>query len=201
MTYETPALGYDYDALEPYFDAQTMEIHHDRHHAAYTAKLNAAVEQHPELFERTAEELITHPGKLPEDIRQAVINNGGGHVNHAFFWPLLKKDVPAQGPIIDAINEQFGSFEEFKESFSKAAATRFGSGWAWLVHDNGKLKIMSTANQDTPLAQGKTPLLALDVWEHSYYLKYQNKRPDYIEAFFKVVNWEKVNEHFMKAKE
>ena len=201
MTYQTPELGYDYDALEPYIDEQTMKVHHDKHHAGYTKKLNAAIEKHPELFDKEAQELIAKPQALPEDIRTAVINNGGGHVNHAFFWPLLKKGVPASGAVVEAINEEFGSFEDFKDAFSKAATTRFGSGWAWLVlNKEGKLEIMSTANQETPLAQGKKPLLALDVWEHAYYLKYQNKRPEYIEAFFNVINWEAVNKHYLDNK-
>lgn len=195
MTYETPELPYAYNALEPHIDEETMRIHHDKHHVAYTTKLNAAVEG-TELAGKDPQELISDPSALPENIRQAVINNGGGHVNHGFFWELLKKDVPAQGEVIEAIKEQFGSFEAFKKEFSQAAATRFGSGWAWLVLNDGKLEVMSTANQDSPLAQGKTPLLALDVWEHAYYLKYQNKRPDYIEAFFKVIDWKKVNEHY-----
>ncbi|MBN1275790.1 superoxide dismutase [Candidatus Woesearchaeota archaeon] len=200
MAYETPPLPYAYDALEPHIDEETMRLHHDKHHVAYTEKLNAALEQHPELSEKSAEALIKGLAGVPEDIRSAVRNNGGGHVNHAFFWPLLKKDVPAEGAVIDAIKERFGSFESFKDEFTKAAAMRFGSGWAWLVLDGGELEITSTANQDSPLTQGKTPLLTLDVWEHAYYLKYQNRRPDYIEAFFKVIDWERVNKHYEAAK-
>ncbi|MFP4524485.1 MAG: superoxide dismutase [Candidatus Woesearchaeota archaeon] len=202
MTYETPDLPYDYDALEPYIDEQTMRLHHDKHHVAYTTKLNKAVEKHPELFDKPAEELIANLDEVPEDIRTAVRNHGGGHVNHAFFWPLMKKDVPAEGPVVDAIKEQFGSMDEFKEEFANAAKGRFGSGWAWLVLDNdGQLEIMSTPNQDSPLTQGKTPLLALDMWEHSFYLKYQNRKQEYIDAWWHVVNWKKVNEHYEAAKQ
>ncbi|MBD3209595.1 superoxide dismutase [Candidatus Woesearchaeota archaeon] len=199
MTYETSTLGYDYDALEPHIDAQTMQIHHDKHHAAYTKKLNAAVEKHPELFEKKAEELIADLDAIPENIRTAVRNNGGGHVNHAFFWPLLKKDVAAKGPAVEKIKGRFGSLEEFKETFAQAAATRFGSGWAWLVLDDGKLEIMSTPNQDNPLSEGKVPLLALDMWEHSWYLKWKFDKASYIKAFWNVVNWEQVNEHYKAA--
>lgn len=197
MVYETPELGYAYDALEPYIDAETMSIHHDKHHAAYTKKFNAALEKHPELYEKPADWLIANLDQVPADIRQAVRNNGGGHINHAFFWPLLKKGVPAEGAVVDAIKKQYGSFETFKEQFNNAAATQFGSGWAWLVKNkDGSLTITQTSNQDSPLTQGQTPLLCLDVWEHAYYLTYHNKRPDYIEAFWKVVNWEQVNKHY-----
>ncbi|MBW2983201.1 superoxide dismutase [Candidatus Woesearchaeota archaeon] len=202
MTYETPDLPYDYDALEPYIDEQTMRLHHDKHHVAYTTKLNKAVEKHPELFDKPAEELIADLESVPEDIRTAVRNHGGGHVNHAFFWPLMKKDVPAEGPVVDAIKEQFGSMDEFKEEFANAAKGRFGSGWAWLVlNEDGQLEIMSTPNQDSPLTQGKTPLLALDMWEHSFYLLRGPDKQAYIDAWWHVVNWAKVNEHYEAAKQ
>ena len=176
-----------------------MEIHHDKHHKAYVDKLNAALEKHPELKEKTPEELVASLSSVPDDIRTAVQNNGGGHVNHTFFWNILKKDIEPKGEIFSAIEEEFGSFEEFKKKFSDAAATRFGSGWAWLVVNNGKLEVMSTANQNSPLTEGKKPLLGIDVWEHAYYLNYQNKRPDYIEAFFKVINWEEVEKNYKNA--
>ena len=192
--YETPKLPYAYNALEPHIDEETMRIHHDKHHVAYTTKLNVAVSKHPELFNKEPEELLENIDALPANIRIAVRNNGGGHVNHAFFWSIMKKDTTPQGKILEAINKTFGSIEEFKAEFTTAAATQFGSGWAWLASDvNGKLSAFSTANQDTPISEGKLPLIALDVWEHAYYLKYQNKRPDYIEAFFNVIDWEQVN--------
>lgn len=201
MVHTVPDLGYAFDALEPHIDAKTMEIHHGKHHAAYVNNLNLALEKHPELSSKSAEELVADLESVPEDIRTAVRNNGGGHVNHSFFWPLLKKDVHAKGAVVDAITQQWGSLDKFKEEFGKAAASRFGSGWAWLVLNNGQLQIMSTANQDSPLSEGKIPVLGLDVWEHSYYLRYQNRRPDYIAAFWNVVNWEQVEKHFEKAKE
>jgi len=200
MTFELPELGYAYDALEPYIDARTMEIHHSKHHQAYTNNFNKALEGNEELSKKEAEEIIKNLNSFPESIRAAVRNNGGGYVNHNFFWTLLKKDVELKGKIKEEIDKTFGNFDKFKEEFSKAAATRFGSGWAWLVWNNGKLEIMSTANQDSPLSEGKTLLLCLDVWEHSYYLKYQNKRNEYIEAFFNVINWDKINEYFEKVK-
>jgi len=196
MAHELPALGYDYDALEPHIDARTMEIHHSKHHQAYIDKLNAALEKYPQLQGKAVADLLADLDAVPEDIRKAVRNHGGGHWNHSFFWPLLKKGVDAKGPVVEAIVAQWGSLDAFKKEFSTAAATRFGSGWAWLVLNKGKLTITSTANQDTPISDGTTPLLGLDVWEHAYYLLYQNKRPAYIEAFFKVINWEKVNEHY-----
>lgn len=200
MAHELPELPYDYSALEPYIDEQTMNIHHKKHHQAYVNNLNAALEGREDLAGKSAEELIKNLGSVPEEIRGAVRNNGGGHVNHSFFWLILKKDVQFSGDIVDAINKKFGSFEKFKEDFTKAAMTRFGSGWAWLVVNSGELEIVSTANQDSPLSDGKTPVLGLDVWEHAYYLKYQNKRNDYVDAFFHCVNWDKVNEHFANAK-
>ncbi|ALT81174.1 MULTISPECIES: superoxide dismutase SodA [Streptococcus] len=200
MTIILPKLPYAYDALEPYIDAETMTIHHDKHHATYVANVNAALEKHPEIGE-DLETLLADVDSIPADIRQAVINNGGGHLNHALFWELLspeKQEPTAQ--VLAAIEEAFGSFDEFKATFTQAATTRFGSGWAWLVvNENGKLEVLSTANQDTPISQGKAPILALDVWEHAYYLKYRNVRPDYIKAFFDVINWEKVAELYSKA--
>jgi len=197
-----PELGYEYNALEPYIDEETMKIHHKKHHQAYIDKLNAALEKHPELHERRVRELVANLEEVPEDIRTAVRNHGGGHVNHEFFWQILKKNggkLP-EGKIGDAINKKFGSYEEFKKKFSDAALTRFGSGWAWLVvNKDKKLEVMSTANQDSPLSEGKKPVLGVDVWEHAYYLKYQNKRPEYIENFFNVINWEKVNEKYEEA--
>lgn len=200
MTFELPQLDYEYDALEPHIDAQTMQIHHSKHHQAYTDKFNAALQKQPELFTKQAEDIIAHLDLVSEDIRQAVRNNGGGYVNHKLFWLLLKKDVAMPDKLKEVIERDFDSVEAFKEQFSQAAATQFGSGWAWLVVDEqGKLHVTKIANQDSPLSQGWTPILCLDVWEHAYYLKYQNKRPAYIEAFWNVVNWEKVLELYEKA--
>ncbi|VHB48081.1 superoxide dismutase SodA [Streptococcus pyogenes] len=196
-----PELPYAYDALEPQFDAETMTLHHDKHHATYVANTNAALEKHPEIGENL-EELLADVTKIPEDIRQALINNGGGHLNHALFWELLspeKQDVPPD--VAQAIDDAFGSFDAFKEQFTAAATGRFGSGWAWLVvNKEGQLEITSTANQDTPISEGKKPILALDVWEHAYYLNYRNVRPNYIKAFFEIVNWKKVSELYQAAK-
>ena len=193
MTFELPKLGYDYSSLEPVIDSRTMEIHHTKHHQAYVDKLNEAVSKHPELFDKSVDELISDMDSIPEDIKGAVRNHGGGHSNHSFFWKLLKKDVQFDGKIKEAIESEFGSLDSFKEKFSAAAMSRFGSGWAWLVLNNGKLEIMSTANQDSPLMEGKKPLIGLDVWEHAYYLNYQNKRADYVKAFFDVIDWEFVS--------
>ncbi|MBU2612748.1 MAG: superoxide dismutase [Nanoarchaeota archaeon] len=201
MTHELKPLPYPYDSLEPYIDKETMEIHHDKHHRTYVNKLNNALEKNPELFEKKVEELLWDLNSIPEGIRQAVINHGGGTYNHNFFWSILKKDVNPEGEIFEEIKKVFGSFEEFKKSFSDAATTLFGSGWAWLVLKDGKLEIMQTKNQNSPISNGAVPLIAIDVWEHAYYLKYQNKRPEYIENFFNVINWEKVNELFMSSKE
>lgn len=201
MNHTLPKLPYAYDALEPYIDARTMEIHHTKHHQTYIDKLNAAVKGHQELETLSAKQLIRNLSETPETIRTAVRNHGGGHVNHSFFWPLLKKDIAPAGPVIDAIKRKFGSFDEFKESFSNAAGLLFGSGWAWLAIDRGELTIVTTANQDNPMSQGHKPVLGLDVWEHAYYLRYQNRRAEYIAAFFNVINWDKVNEHFQSAKE
>jgi len=199
MSHSLPKLPYAYDALEPFIDKQTMEIHHTKHHQAYINNLIAALEKHPELKDKPAEELLADLNSVPEDIRMAVRNNGGGHVNHSFFWPILGKDAKFEGDIADAIKSAFGGFEQFQEQFTKAAATRFGSGWGWLVVSGGKLEIMSTPNQDSPLSEGKSPILGVDVWEHAYYLKYQNRRPEYLKNFFNVINWAKVNEHFKNA--
>ncbi len=198
MAYQLPDLGYSFDALEPHIDARTMEIHHDKHHQAYVNKVNDAVKG-TDWESKSIEDVISNLKQVPENIRTAVRNNGGGHVNHSFFWTILKKDVEFKGPVADAIKKEFGGLDQFKEKFSAAAAGQFGSGWGWLVWNNGKLEITSTPNQDSPLTDGKTPLVGIDVWEHAYYLKYQNKRPDYIAAFFNVINWEKVNEHFEAA--
>ncbi len=199
MAYILDPLPYDYTALEPFIDEQTMRIHHDKHHQAYIDKLNAALEGHDDLMSKPIEALIADLGAVPEKIRTAVQNHGGGHANHTFFWKIIRKDVPLLGEIKDAINHDFGSFEAFKEAFGNAATTRFGSGWAWLVVADGKLEIISTANQDSPLFQNKTPILGIDVWEHAYYLKYQNRRAEYIEAFFNIINWEQVNKNLNAA--
>ncbi|HHV33496.1 MAG TPA: superoxide dismutase [Acholeplasma sp.] len=194
MKYTLPKLGYAYDALEPAIDARTMEIHHTKHHNGYVNNLNAALEKHPE-FNLPLNEMLLDLNKVPEDIRTAVRNNGGGHYNHTMFWEILTPggaNKPS-GKLLEAINKAFGSYENFKKLFASAAATRFGSGWAWLLKTDKGLVITSTPNQDTPLSEGK-PILALDVWEHAYYLKYQNRRPEYIDAFFSVINWDKVNE-------
>lgn len=203
MSFELPALPYAYDALEPVIDADTMRFHHDKHHATYVANLNKALEAHPELFERSVEFLIAHLNHLPEDIKGAVRNNGGGTYNHTLFWEMMAPEgqTAFAGPVADKIKETFGSYEEFKKQFAAAAAGRFGSGWAWLVADGDKLEILSTANQDNPLTEGKRPLLCLDVWEHAYYLKYQNRRVDYINEWFRIINWDFVNEQYKKSQE
>lgn len=199
--YELPSLPYAHDALEPHIDAQTMEIHHGRHHATYVNNLNAALEGH-DVGNKSVEELISNLDALPEGIRTAVRNNGGGHANHSLFWQILSPNgggAPT-GELAQAINDTFGSFEKFQEQFTDAAVKRFGSGWAWLVVKDGKLAVTSTPNQDSPLMEGATPILGLDVWEHAYYLKYQNKRPDYIKAFWNVVNWDEVNKRYLAAR-
>ena len=200
MSHQLPELSYAYNALEPYIDAQTMEIHHTKHHQAYIDKLNAALEGHADLQNKSVEDLLRNLNAVPESIRTAVRNHGGGHFNHSFFWPMLRKETKFSGKIADAINSRFGGFDKFKDQFSNAAATLFGSGWAWLTWSNNELQIMATPNQDNPISQGKTPILGIDVWEHAYYLKYQNRRPEYISAFFNVINWDKVNEYFKAAK-
>jgi Fe-Mn family superoxide dismutase len=199
MKRSLPALPYAYDALEPFFDAKTMEIHHTKHHQTYVDKLNAALEGNESLQKASAEDLLKDLNSVPENIRTAVRNHGGGHANHSFWWQMLRKDVRYSGEIAKAIDSKFGSYDEFKDKFSETAALLFGSGWTWLVFSNGELEIMTTPNQDSPLSQGKTPILGIDVWEHAYYLKYQNRRPDYINAFFNVINWEQVNEYFKAA--
>ncbi len=199
MKHQLPTLPYAYDALEPFIDARTMEIHHTKHHQTYIDKLNAAIEGHVGLQSRTAEALLQELTMVPEEIRTAVRNHGGGHANHSFFWPLLKKGVAIGGRIETEINSQFGDFETFKTQFSNAANLHFGSGWAWLVVDQGKLEITTTVNQDSPLSVGKRPILGIDVWEHAYYLNYQNRRPDYVEAFFNVINWDQVNANLEAA--
>ena len=196
-----PDLPYAYDALEPYIDEETMHLHHDKHHNTYVTNVNAALAKHPEIGE-DLEKLLADVESIPADIRQAVINNGGGHLNHALFWELMTAEETAPSAELAAdIDATFGSFEDFQAAFTTAATTRFGSGWAWLVvNKEGKLEVVSTANQDTPISEGKTPILGLDVWEHAYYVKYRNVRPDYIKAFFSVINWNKVNELFAAAK-
>ncbi|PEJ56939.1 MULTISPECIES: superoxide dismutase [unclassified Bacillus (in: firmicutes)] len=199
--FELPQLPYAYDALEPHFDKETMNIHHTRHHNTYVTNLNAALEG-KEVAASSIEELISNLDALPEGIRTAVRNNGGGHANHSLFWTLLTPEGTGTpvGEVAEAINAKFGSLDELKAAFTQAALTRFGSGWAWLVVNNGELEVTSTPNQDSPLMEGKTPILGLDVWEHAYYLGYQNKRPDYVGAFWNVVNWEKVEELYQAAK-
>lgn len=200
MSHNLPDLPYAYDALEPYIDAKTMEIHHTKHHQTYVDKLNAAIKGYNTLEDLSLVKLVSGLDKVPETVHTAVRNHGGGHLNHSFFWPTLQKGVEPKGPVIDAMVAQFGSFDSFKEQFSSAATLLFGSGWVWLVFNNGKLEIVATPNQDNPLMQGKQPVLGLDVWEHAYYLLYQNRRPDYITAFFNVINWERINENYLAAK-
>ncbi|MGQ8882221.1 superoxide dismutase SodA [Bacillus paralicheniformis] len=202
MAYKLPELPYAYDALEPHIDKETMNIHHTKHHNTYVTKLNEAVAGKQDLESKSVEELVANLDAVPENIRTAVRNNGGGHANHSLFWKLLSPNgggAPT-GELAEAINSKFGSFDQFKEDFAAAAAGRFGSGWAWLVVNNGELEITSTPNQDSPLSEGKTPVLGLDVWEHAYYLNYQNRRPDYIKAFWNVVNWDEVARLYSKAK-
>ncbi len=199
MAFELPPLPYPYGALEPYIDEQTMRIHHDLHHGGYVKKLNAALEGYPELQNKTIEALLSDLEAIPESIRTAVRNNGGGHFNHSIFWTIMGPNAGGNptGNIADAINQAFGSFETFKEQFSSAAATLFGSGWAWLALDgSGHLKVVTTPNQDNPISQGMKPVMGLDVWEHAYYLKYQNRRPEYIQNWWHVVNWKAVEDRF-----
>ncbi len=203
MAFKLPDLPYATDALEPNIDARTMEIHHDKHHAAYTNNLNAAIEKHPELGDKSAEDLVKNLAQVPDDIRTAVQNNGGGYLNHNLFWEIMgpKGGGAPSGALAGEIEKAFGSFSAFQEKFAAAAAGRFGSGWAWLaVGKDGALKVYSTANQDSPLMQGDTPVLGLDVWEHAYYLNYQNRRPDYIKAFWNVVDWGAVGKKFAAAR-
>jgi len=203
MAHVLPDLPYGYDALEPNIDAKTMEIHHGKHHQGYVNNLNAALENHPELQDKSVEDLISDLNSIPENIRNAVRNNGGGHANHSLFWPCMGSDGGGnpEGELADAINSAFGSFDDFKDQFSKAAATRFGSGWAWLcVDNNGGLVVTSTPNQDNPISDGLKPVLGLDVWEHAYYLNYQNRRPDYVSSWWNVVNWNQVAQNYSSAK-
>ncbi len=202
MPFEVPPLAYDYAALEPYIDEQTMKLHHDKHHQTYVTNLNGVVAKHPELANKTPEELIENLDAVPEASRKAVQNNGGGHVNHTMFWEIMAphKGGEPMGEIADLIKDGFGSFEAFKKTFNETTAKQFGSGWGWLVLKDGKLEIMTTANQDSPLMQGLYPILGNDVWEHAYYLKYQNKRPDYLAAWWNVINWEAVNKRLTTAK-
>ncbi len=202
MAHELSPLPYDYAAFEPYIDAQTMQLHHDKHHGTYVNNLNTALEQYPDLQSRSAEDLIRNLDSVPEAIRTTVRNNGGGHVNHSMFWRIMAPNgggAPT-GPIADAINQTFGSFENFKQQFNDAGLKRFGSGWAWLVRtSDGRLQIMSTANQDSPLMEGHYPIMGNDVWEHAYYLKYQNRRGEYLNAWWNVVNWDEINRRLQQA--
>ena len=201
MAYEVPPLPYDYAALEPHIDEQTMHLHHDKHHQAYVTNLNGAIEKHPELGKHTPEDLLRNINSIPEDIRTVVRNNGGGHVNHSMFWAIMKPKGGGNptGKIADQITKDFGDFETFKKQFNEAATKQFGSGWGWLVWDGGKLTITTTPNQDSPLMQGKYPILGNDVWEHAYYLKYQNRRPEYLAAWWNTVNWDEINKRFDQA--
>ena len=200
MAHELPALPYAHDALEPFIDTMTMQIHHGKHHATYVTNLNAALDQYPDFQKHSVEDLIRNIANVPEAIRTAVRNNGGGHANHAMFWQLMapKAGGDPSGPLADAIKASFGSLEGFKGEFKKAALGRFGSGWAWLINAGGKLSIESTANQDSPLMEGKAIVMGVDVWEHAYYLKYQNRRADYIDAWWSVVNWSEVARRFTR---
>jgi Fe-Mn family superoxide dismutase len=200
MAHELPPLPYPHNALEAAIDEQTMQIHHGKHHAAYVNNLNAALEKYPELQSKSAEELIKDLNSVPEDIRTAVRNNGGGHVNHTMFWQIMGPNSgQPTGALAEAINSAFGSFEDFKKQFQEAGVKRFGSGWVWLVKDGNSVKITSTANQDNPMMEGQQPILGNDVWEHAYYLRYQNLRPKYLEAWWSVVNWDEVSKRFDAA--
>src|SRR5581483_356927 len=201
LAHEVPPLPYDYAALEPHIDEATMKLHHDKHHQAYVTNLNAAIEKHPDLAKHTAEDLLRNLNNVPEDVRTAVRNNGGGHVNHTMFWTIMKPNGGGEptGRIAEQIRKDFGDFESFKKQFNETTAKQFGSGWGWLIWDGGKLKITTTPNQDSPLSQGHYPILGNDVWEHAYYLKYQNKRPDYLAAWWNTVNWDEINKRFDQA--
>ncbi len=202
MSYKLPDLPYSYDALAPHIDARTMEIHHSKHHQGYVTKVNAAIDGHADLASKSIGDLLRGIESVPESVRTAVRNNGGGHANHSLFWNIMspKGGGEPAGDLAAAINSAFGSFSDFKEKFSGAAATRFGSGWAWLVVGDGGLEVYSTANQDSPLMKGDTPILGLDVWEHAYYLNYQNRRPDYIAAWWNVIDWGAVARHYDSAR-
>jgi superoxide dismutase, Fe-Mn family len=201
MTHTLPPLPYDYNALEPHIDEQTMRIHHTKHHQTYVDKLNAALDKHPDLKNKKVEDLLKHLNDVPEDIRSAVRNHGGGHVNHTFFWEIMAPHAGGEphGKLGEAIKQTFGSFEKFKEEFTNAGLNRFGSGWAWLVVNHGKLEIVSTANQDNPISEGKTPVVGVDVWEHGYYLKHQSNRGAYLKDWWNVVNWKAAEKHFEHA--
>lgn len=202
QTFKLPPLPYDYKALEPHIDAATMQFHHDKHHATYVKNLNDAVNKYPQLKTKTAEQLIQSLNSLPEDIRTTVRNNGGGHINHTMFWEIMGPNAGGEpkGAIATAITQNFGSFDSFKKQFNEAGTKRFGSGWAWLVRTkDGKLKVTSTANQDSPLMEGNYPIMGNDVWEHAYYLKYQNLRADYLKAWWNVVNWTEISKRYEKA--
>ena len=202
MAFELPPLPYDYAALEPTIDEATMKLHHDKHHQTYVTNLNGAVEKYPDLGKKTPAELVADLASVPEDVRAVVRNNGGGHVNHTMFWEIMQPNGGGEpsGSIATQINADFGSFEDFKKAFNDATAKQFGSGWGWLVWKGGKLAITTTPNQDNPLSQGLYPILGNDVWEHAYYLKYNNRRPDYLAAWWNVVNWPEVNKRFDQAK-
>jgi len=202
MSFSLPQLPYAYDALEPHIDKETMNIHHTKHHNTYVTNLNNALEGNAELLSKTVEEIVSNLDAVPEAARTAVRNNGGGHANHSLFWEVISPNGGGQpsGDLASAIDSKFGSYENFKEELAKAATTRFGSGWAWLVVNNGEIEVTSTPNQDSPLMEGKTPILGLDVWEHAYYLNYQNRRPEYINAFFNVINWDEVSKRYASAK-
>ena len=197
--FEFPKLEYEYDSLEPFIDARTMEIHHSKHHQTYVDKLNAVISGKKEFEHKSAEEVVADLPNIPDDIRTAVRNYGGGVVNHKFFFSILKKDVGISGEIKETIERKFGSFEEFKKKFKESALNLFGSGWTWLVLNKKRLEIMNTANQDSPLSEDKIPLLVIDLWEHAYYLKYQNRRAEYIDNFFNIINWGRVNEYFVTS--
>jgi len=201
LAYEVPPLPYDYAALEPHIDAETMKLHHDKHHQAYVTNLNGAIEKHPDLGKHTAEDLLRNLNSVPEDVRTIVRNNGGGHVNHSMFWNIMKPGGGGDptGKIAEQIRKDFGDFAAFKKQFNETTAKQFGSGWGWVVWDGGKLAIVTTANQDNPLLQGKYPILGNDVWEHAYYLKYQNRRPDYLTAWWNTVNWTEINKRLEQA--
>ena len=202
MAFELPPLPYAYDALEPYIDEATMKLHHDKHHQTYVTNLNGAVEKYPDLGKKTPEELIQNLASIPEDVKKVVQNNGGGHVNHTMFWTIMKHGGGGDpiGDIADQITTDFGSFEDFKKKFNETTAKQFGSGWGWLIFKGGKLEIVTTPNQDNPISTGSYPILGNDVWEHAYYLKYQNKRPDYLAAWWNTINWEEINKRFETAK-
>ena len=202
MAYELPKLPYAYDALEPHIDARTMEIHYTKHHQAYITNVNNALKDHPNLEKKSVEDLIRNLNDVPENIRTVVRNNGGGHANHSFFWQIMGpgKGGAPKGKVAEEINSTFGSFDAFKEKLAAAGVGRFGSGWAWLVYAGGKLQVLSLANQDSPFMEGQFPVMGIDVWEHAYYLKYQNKRPDYVDAWWNVVNWNAIGKRYSEAK-